>query len=76
MPAQWTADVVGEMHLHKITAIQLAEKIGWHPKYLSAVLNGKREPKHAEVVVRNAIRELAAEKGAADEVEERGVEIK
>lgn len=72
MPAQWTADVVGEMHLHKITAIQLAEKIGWHPKYLSAVLNGKREPKHAEIVVRNAIQELAAEKGAADEGEERG----
>ena len=72
MPAQWTADVVGEMHLHKITAIQLAEKIGWHPKYLSAVLNGKREPKHAEIVVRNAIQELAAEKGAADEGKEGG----
>lgn len=72
MPAQWTADVVGEMHLHKITAIQLAEKIGWHPKYLSAVLNGKREPKHAEVVVRNAVRELAAKKETAVESEERG----
>lgn len=72
MPAQWTADVVGEMHLHKITAIQLAEKIGWHPKYLSAVLNGKREPKHAEVVVRNAIQELAAEKETDIRNKERG----
>ena len=76
MPAQWTADVVGEMHLHKITAIQLAEKIGWHPKYLSAVLNGKREPKHAEIVVRNAIKELTAGKESSNEGEERGVEIK
>lgn len=48
MPAQWTAEVVGKMHLHKITAVQLAEKIGWHPKYLSAVLNGKRQPKQGE----------------------------
>lgn len=62
MPAQWTADVVGEMHLHKITAIQLAEKIGWHPKYLSAVLNGKREPRHAEEIVKSAMQELTAEK--------------
>lgn len=61
MPAQWTADVVGEMHLHKITAIQLAEKIGWHPKYLSAVLNGKREPRHAEAIVKSAMQELTAE---------------
>lgn len=62
MPAQWTADVVGEMHLYKITAIQLAKKIGWHPKYLSAVLNGKREPKHAEAIVKSAMKELTAGK--------------
>lgn len=61
MPAQWTAEVVGKMHLHKITAVQLAEKIGWHPKYLSAVLNGKREPKHAEVIVKSAIEEMIVE---------------
>lgn len=61
MPAQWTAEVVGKMHLHKITAVQLAEKIGWHPKYLSMVLNGKREPKRAEVIVKSAVEEMIAE---------------
>lgn len=61
MPAQWTAEVVGKMHLHKITAVQLAEKIGWHPKYLSAVLNGKREPKHAEVIVKSAMKKIIDE---------------
>lgn len=61
MPAQWTAEVVGEMHLHKITSVQLAEKIGWHPKYLSAVLNGKRSPKKAESSVRIAMKEIIDE---------------
>lgn len=61
MPAQWTAEVVGKMHLYKITAVQLAEKIGWHPKYLSAVLNGKRQPKQGERIVKSAVDELIHE---------------
>lgn len=48
MPAQWTADLIGQMHVHGITAKQLAGAVGWHPKYLSAVLNGHRSPKRAE----------------------------
>lgn len=27
---------------------EIAEEVGWHPKYLSAVLNGHRSPKGAE----------------------------
>ncbi|WP_419169816.1 hypothetical protein [Negativibacillus massiliensis] len=61
MPAQWTADVIGKMHLYKITSVKLAEKIGWNPKYLSAVLNGKREPKNAEDVVKTAIQKIINE---------------
>ena len=48
MPAQWTATLIGEMHLNGITAKQLATEAGWHEKYLSAVLNGHRDPKGAE----------------------------
>ena len=40
MLAQWTADIIGKMHLNNITAKQLAAAIGWNPKYLSRVLNG------------------------------------
>lgn len=58
MPAQWTADILGEMHLNSITAKQLAERVGWHPKYLSAVLNGHRSPKNAEPVLRAALNDL------------------
>lgn len=62
MLAQWTGDVVGIMHTHKITAKQLAERLSWNDKYLSSVLNGKREPKDAEAKVRAALDELIAER--------------
>lgn len=58
MPAQWTAEVIGKMHLNSISARQLAEELGWHPKYLSAVLNGRRNPADAENKVRSALDRL------------------
>ena len=58
MPAQWTATLIGEMHLHGIKAKQLAEEVGWHEKYLSVVLNGHRNPKDAEQKLRAALDRL------------------
>jgi len=58
MPAQWTADLIGKMHLHGITAKQLADKVGWNPKYLSTVLNGHRSPHKAEVKLNTALDDL------------------
>lgn len=55
MPAQWTAEIIAEMHLKRVTALRLAKEVGWHPKYLSAVLNGRKEPKHAEQKLRDAL---------------------
>lgn len=58
MPAQWTADIVGEMHLMRISKRQLAEEIGVTPEYVSMVLNGHREPIGAEQRFREAINSL------------------
>ena len=55
MLAQWIGDVIGEMHKNKITASELANEIGWHAKYLSAILNGHRSPKNAEQTVKQAL---------------------
>lgn len=61
MPAQWTAKIVGEMHLRNITALQLADAVGWHPKYLSSVLNGHRNPKGAEEKLTRALEQFGRE---------------
>lgn len=63
MPAQWTADLVGEMHSNRVTHKQLALEAGWHPKYLSAVLNGHRDPKNAEKTLRAAFIRIVETKG-------------
>lgn len=61
-PAQWTAEILGEMHLSGVTAKQLAAEVGWHDKYLSAVMNGHREPKDAERKLREALHRLKERK--------------
>lgn len=58
MVAQWTAEIIGEMHLKHVTAKQLAEAVGWNPKYLSVVLNGHKTPKGAEEKLRKALNEI------------------
>ena len=65
MPAQWTANLLGEMHLAGVTAKQLAAEAGWHEKYLSAVLNGHREPKNAEQTLRAALARLVEKRDAS-----------
>lgn len=64
MPEKWTGEIVGDMHVYGISPTELAEKIGIHPKYLSKVLNGHRNPKDAESYCRKAINELIKEKEA------------
>ena len=49
------------MHLHGITAKMLAAEIGWHEKYLSAVMNGRREPKNAESTCKSALERMISE---------------
>ena len=61
MPAQWTADVIGELHLKKLTKRQLAAHMGVTPEYVSMVLNGHREPEGAEWRFRAALDGLIRE---------------
>lgn len=59
---EWTGEVVGSLHTNRITAKELAEELGWHPKYLSQVLNGRDKPKGAEEKVRGALAAIIKER--------------
>lgn len=59
---KWIADVIGKMHVNKITQIQLAEKMGVTNNYISMILLGKKKPKDAEQRINAAIDEIIAER--------------
>ena len=62
MPAQWTANLIGKMHLNGIKRKDLAAQLGLHEKYVIMVLNGKKEPPNAEERFNAALDEIIAAK--------------
>lgn len=60
MPAQWTGKLIGKMHIKGVTAKQLAAEVGWHEKYLSAVINGHKKPKGAKEKLSAALERIVA----------------
>ena len=54
----WIAQVVGEMHVKRITGKELASHMGVTAEYVSIILNGKRSPKGAEEKLRKAMKEI------------------
>jgi uncharacterized protein YnzC (UPF0291/DUF896 family) len=61
----WIAEVVGKMHIHKITQVELAERIGIRRDYLNKILNGFDKPANAEERVKKALDELITERSEA-----------
>lgn len=61
MIADWTGQVVGQMHVAGISGKQLAEHMGVTPEYVSMILNGKRAPEGAEQRFKTAVDELLRE---------------
>ena len=59
MLKKWIGEVVGEMHIRKISIKQLAAHLDMTPEYISMVLNGHREPIGIEERLRKAIEEIA-----------------
>lgn len=59
---QWIAEVVGRMHINKITQTELAKKLGVTNDYVWMILNGKKSPKGVEARIKSAVNELIAAK--------------
>lgn len=65
LPKNWTGDLVGLMHVHKISKKQLADHIGVTREYVSLVLNGHREPAGAEEKFKTAVDEIISDASAS-----------
>lgn len=59
---KWIASVVGKMHTHKITQIELANKIGIRRDYLNKILNGAETPANAKERITKALDEIIESK--------------
>lgn len=70
MLAQWTGDIVGRMHRHRVTITQLAQEMGVSREYLSMILNGHRSPQGIEKRVSSALDEIIENGGSEDSLEE------
>lgn len=66
MPAQWTAVIIGQLHLNSITAKELAAEVGWHPKYLSRVLNGSGDANGADEKLTAALNRIIERKAQSE----------
>lgn len=60
----WIAEVVGLMHIHKITQMDLAKHIGVTNDYISLILRGKKSPKNIEKRLKIAVDEIIKQKNA------------
>lgn len=66
MLAQWMEAFFGKKRAHKVKDAEIAKEIGWHPKYLSAVLNGHRSPQGAEEKLTAALDRIIERKAKLD----------
>ena len=67
MPAQWTGQLIGDIHNAGFKIKEVAAEAKLNPKYVSQLLHGKHESNVAETKLREALdRLIAAKKETAD----------
>lgn len=64
MSTEWTGRIVGLLHTHRITQVELATEMGVTPQYISMVLNGKKTSKGIDVRMEAAIQEIVDRRNA------------
>ena len=73
MPAQWTGQLIGEIHNAGFKIKDVAAEAGLHPKYVSQILNGKCESGKAEMKLRDALERMKEAVHAEAETDHAGV---
>lgn len=63
MPAQWTGELIGDIHNAGFKIKEVAAEAGLNPKYVSQLLHGKYESSVAELKLRAALDRLVSQNG-------------
>ena len=58
MAEQWTAEIVAQLHLHRITRRELADELGVTAQYVTMVLNGYKTSAGMEERMMKAIENI------------------
>ena len=61
MIEKWTGRLIGKMHNHGITLMDVATKLGVTKSYVSMILNGARKPPNARTRLEAAVDEIIRE---------------
>lgn len=62
MPAQWTGKLIGDIHNAGFRISDVAQRAGYHVKYVSTILNEEKEMPKTEQKLRDALEQLINEK--------------
>lgn len=62
MREAWTGRLVGKMHVHEITANEVAKEMGVCKAYVSMMMNGKRTPPGARSKLEDAVNRIIERK--------------
>lgn len=65
MPAQWTGQLVGEIHNAGLTIKAVSEEAGLNSKYVSQIINSEANSPKAEQKLRAALERLKERQGSA-----------
>ena len=65
MPEKWTGELVGKMHVERVTYRELAAELGVTRAYISMILSGKRRPDGARERMEAALERIVSRKSAA-----------
>ncbi len=64
MPEKWTGQIVGKMHVHKISMDELAKELGYTRSYVWRILNSQREPSNIQERMEKALDQIIEKRGA------------
>ena len=64
MPEKWTGELVGKMHVERVTYQELATEMGVTRAYISMILSGKRKPDGARERMEAALDSIVLRRAA------------